>query len=211
MTQSKKTNRRDRMLAGLGFQKWVVMAAAAIICAQITFGQSNQPASASSSGLAAKQEATVPVAQADILSPVGEKLGEAKFYEAPGGVRVDVDVIQQVPGVHGIHIHAIGKCEGPDFMSSGPHFNPFDKQHGTENPNGPHAGDLPNFEAGPDGHAKFSVVTALVSLGDGPDSLFHPGGTSIIIDENPDDQKTDPDGNSGARVACGVITKTGSN
>lgn len=153
------------------------------------------------------QEGAQPAAHADMLSPVGEKLGTAKFYAVAAGVRIDVELIQQVPGAHGIHIHAAGKCEGPSFTSAGLHFNPTDKQHGTLNPEGPHAGDLPNFEAGPDGRAKFSVVDAMVSLGEGPDSLFRAGGTSLIVDENADDYKTDPDGNSGARVVCGVIEK----
>lgn len=153
------------------------------------------------------QEHAEPAAHADMLSPVGEKLGTAKFYAVAAGVRIDVELIQQVPGPHGIHIHAAGKCEGPSFLSAGPHFNPTDKQHGTLNPDGPHAGDLPNFEAGPDGHAQFSVVDAMVSLGEGPNSLFRAGGTSLIVDENADDYKTDPDGNSGTRVVCGVIEK----
>ncbi len=183
------------------------VAAGTLLCASAAFGQSAQPAHTRTARPPGGQAVAQPVAHATILGPVGDKLGEAEFYEAPGGVRIDVNIIQQIPGLHAIHIHSVGKCEGPDFKSAGPHFNPNGKKHGTENPEGPHAGDLPNFEAGPDGHAKFSVVTAMVSLGDGPDSLFQPGGTSIVIHEDPDDYKTDPSGNSGVRVACGVIEK----
>jgi len=188
-------------------RKRAALTLAGFLCASAAFGQTVRSAGASPNATIAKQTGAQPMAHADIISPVGEKLGEAKFYEAPGGVRIEVSLIQQVPGVHAIHIHSVGKCEGPDFLSAGAHFNPFHKQHGTENPKGPHAGDLPNFEAGPDGVAKFSVVTALVSLGSGPDSIFQPGGTSLIIHENSDDYRTDPEGNAGARVACGVITR----
>jgi superoxide dismutase, Cu-Zn family len=153
------------------------------------------------------EDAEQPVAHADIINSVGTVLGTAKFRRSDGGVRIDLDVVQQVPGLHAIHIDSAGKCDGPDFASAGPHFNPFGKQHGTENPAGPHAGDLGNFLAGLDGHAKVSLAAPLVTLGDGPNSLFHPGGTAIVIDENPDDNQTDPDGNSGARIACGVIRK----
>jgi Cu-Zn family superoxide dismutase len=154
-----------------------------------------------------RQYAAQPVAHADIVNSVGTVLGKATFSPADGGVRIDLDVVQQVPGLHAIHVDSAGKCEGIDFRSAGPHFNPYDKQHGAENPAGPHAGDLPNFAAGLDGHAKASLPAPLVTLGDGANSLFHPGGTSIVIDENPDDYKTDPDGNSGPRIACGVIQK----
>jgi len=153
------------------------------------------------------QDAEQPVAHADIINSVGTVLGTAKFFRSGGGIRIDLDVVQQVPGLHAIHIDSAGKCEGPDFTSAGPHFNPFAKKHGTENPAGPDAGDLPNFLADLDGHAKVSLAAPLVTLDDGPNSLFHPGGTAIVIDENPDDNKTDPDGNSGARIACGVIRK----
>lgn len=184
-----------------------IWTAAILLCAGAAVGQTGKTAQSNPVKTSAEQESSPPAAHADMLSPVGEKLGTAKFYEVAAGVRIDVDLIQQVPGTHGIHIHAIGKCEGPSFLSAGPHFNPGDKQHGTLNPDGPHAGDLPNIEAGPDGHAQFSVVDAMVSLAEGPNSLFHAGGTSLIVDENADDYKTDPDGKSGARVVCGVIAK----
>jgi superoxide dismutase, Cu-Zn family len=187
-----------------GYAVWTT---AFLICASAGFAQTHKSAILHPARTSLQQEDGEPAAHADMLSPVGEKLGTAKFYAVAAGVRIDVELIQQVPGPHGIHIHAAGKCEGPSFTSAGPHFNPTDKQHGTLNPKGPHAGDLPNFEAGPDGRAKFSVVDAMVSLGEGPNSLFRTGGTSLIVDENADDYKTDPDGNSGARVVCGVIEK----
>jgi Cu-Zn family superoxide dismutase len=101
----------------------------------------------------------------------------------------------------------VGKCDPPDFKSAGPHFNPDNKKHGSKNPDGPHAGDLPNFDVGPDGTAKVSVVAPNVTLGDGPNSLFHPEGTALVIHEKADDYMTDPAGNAGARIACGVVQK----
>jgi superoxide dismutase, Cu-Zn family len=146
-------------------------------------------------------------AHADIFNASGQKIGTATFSPSEGGVRIDVDVSQLPPGLHGIHIHAVGKCEGPDFKTAGPHFNPAGKKHGKDNPQGPHNGDLPNLEVGADGRATASMLDTNVTLGDGPTSLFGPGGTSIVIHANMDDYKTDPSGNSGARIACGVIQK----
>ncbi|MGA7623561.1 MAG: superoxide dismutase family protein [Candidatus Acidiferrales bacterium] len=146
-------------------------------------------------------------AHADIFNTAGQKIGSASFVPSEGGVRVNVDVSQLPPGPHGIHIHAAGKCEGPDFKTAGPHFNPANKEHGRDNPEGPHNGDLPNLEVGAEGHANTSMLDTNVTLGDGPTSLFQPGGTSIVIHANLDDYKTDPAGNSGARIACGVIQK----
>ena len=162
---------------------------------------------ASISRAPALAQTPTPAAYADILSPIEEKLGTATFFPVDGGVKVELDVIQQVPGLHAIHILSVGKCEGPDFISAGPHFNPDGKKHGSMNPEGPHAGDLPNVEAGLDGHLRGTIIIKGVTLGEGPDSLFHPGGTAIVIDEGTDDYKTDPDGGSGAHVACGVIQK----
>lgn len=144
-------------------------------------------------------------AHADIVNAQGQKIGVAIFSPTDGGVKIDVDVAQLPPGTHGIHIHAVGKCEGPDFKSGGGHFNPSAKEHGKDNLKGPHAGDLMNIEVNADGHAKASLSDSLVTLGDGPNSLFREGGSALIIHEKADDYKTDPSGNSGARIACGVI------
>jgi superoxide dismutase, Cu-Zn family len=122
-------------------------------------------------------------------------------------VRIDVNVSQLPPGTHGIHIHNVGKCEGPAFTSAGPHLNPASKKHGKDNPEGPHAGDLLNLQVDSNGVGKASLLDANVTLGSGPNSVFHEGGTSLVIHASADDYKTDPAGNSGARIACGVIQK----
>src|SRR5271163_2038808 len=118
---------------------------------------------------------TAQSAHADIVNATGQKIGTANFSSASGGVRIDVDVTQLAPGTHGIHIHTAGKCEGPDFKTAGGHFNPADKKHGRDNPAGPHNGDLPNLEVGPDGKATTSLLDTNVTLSDGPNSLFQEG------------------------------------
>ena len=146
-------------------------------------------------------------AHADLLNAKGEKIGTAEIRPSGSGVEIDLNVSQLPAGVHGVHFHNVGKCEAPNFASAGPHFNPTSKKHGKENPEGPHAGDLLNIEVGPDGTAKASLNDPNVTLGAGPNSLLHEGGTALVIHATADDYKTDPSGNSGARLACGVIAR----
>jgi Cu-Zn family superoxide dismutase len=101
----------------------------------------------------------------------------------------------------------VAKCEGPAFTTAGGHFNPDQKHHGLDNPEGPHAGDMPNFTVKPNGTAKVTVVDPRVNLGAGDHSLFANGGTSLMIHAKADDMKSDPAGNAGDRMACGTITK----
>ncbi|HUL16592.1 MAG TPA: superoxide dismutase family protein [Terriglobales bacterium] len=162
----------------------------AFLCATAAFGQ-GAPKSA----------------HAEIVNAQGQKIGTAHIVAAKKGVKIEVNVSQLPPGTHGIHVHAVGKCEGPDFKSAGGHLNPDSKKHGKDNPEGPHAGDLLNIEVKADGKAKATLLDTMVTLGDGPNSLFHEGGSAIVIHEKADDYKTDPSGNSGARIACGVIGK----
>jgi Cu-Zn family superoxide dismutase len=111
------------------------------------------------------------------------------------------------PGEHGIHFHQNAKCDGPDFKSAGPHFNPEGKKHGFESPEGHHAGDMKNITVDAEGKAELRFKTGDVDLGTDSHSLFTNGGTAIVIHAKADDYKTDPSGNSGDRIACGVITK----
>jgi len=146
-------------------------------------------------------------AKTELLNAKGAPVGTATFSEKSNGVQLDLKVSNLPPGLHGFHIHAAGKCEAPDFASAGPHLNPEGKQHGWDNPLGHHLGDLQNLNVGPDGKANVRVLVPGLTLGEGANSLFHEGGTALVIHAKPDDGKTDPAGNAGARIACGVITR----
>jgi Cu-Zn family superoxide dismutase len=146
-------------------------------------------------------------AKASLQNSSGQAVGTARLTEKSDGVQLQLQVYQLTPGLHGFHIHTAGLCEAPEFLSAGPHLNPEGKHHGLDNPEGHHLGDLQNLNVGPDGKASLNILIPGVNLGEGPDSLFHQGGTSLVIHARPDDGKTDPSGNSGPRIACGVITK----
>ncbi|MFN2383889.1 MAG: superoxide dismutase family protein [Gemmatimonadota bacterium] len=149
-------------------------------------------------------------ASGTLIDGTGKTIGAVQLEQRGGGVTVNVtvqgaDVVK--PGEHGIHLHAVGKCDGPDFTTAGGHFNPTGKKHGARNPEGPHAGDLPNLVAGTQG-ATYQAMATGVTLAAGPTSLFDADGTALVIHANPDDQVTDPAGNSGGRVACAVLALT---
>jgi Cu-Zn family superoxide dismutase len=146
-------------------------------------------------------------AQANLMDAKGAKVGTATITAQKTGVKIAVNLMGLPPGVHALHIHTVGKCDAPDYMTAGGHFNPAMRQHGKDNPMGPHAGDLPNFTVDAKGKAKTSVMAPDVTLADGPNSLFHTGGSALMIHAMPDDYKTDPTGAAGARIACGVIEK----
>ncbi|PYN09771.1 MAG: superoxide dismutase [Candidatus Rokuibacteriota bacterium] len=146
-------------------------------------------------------------AVAELTNTSGQSVGTARFTQAGNVVRILVEAKGLPPGPHGAHIHAVGKCDPPDFNSAGPHFNPTNKQHGALNPQGSHAGDLPNLTVGPDGTGRMETTTEQLSLGSGPSSVWDADGSALVVHANADDFKTDPTGNSGARVACGVLVK----
>lgn len=148
-----------------------------------------------------------PAGAADLMDAKGNKIGTATLTQTDKGVRIKLQVSGLPPGEHAFHIHAAGKCEPPEFKSAGGHFNPHGKKHGLQNPDGPHAGDLPNIKVADDGTCTVDVVAELVTLGDGANSLFAGEGTSLMIHEKADDNVSDPAGNAGARIACGTIRK----
>jgi Cu-Zn family superoxide dismutase len=151
--------------------------------------------------------AVSPTATATLKNADGKEVGTATFTATKGGVKIQVTAAGLAPGKHGIHLHAVGKCDPPEFKSAGAHFNPGEKHHGLQNPEGPHAGDLPNLWVGNNGKGKGAFTAKGATLADGKGSLLGPEGAAIVIHAEPDDQKTDPAGNSGARVACGVIVR----
>jgi superoxide dismutase, Cu-Zn family len=158
-------------------------------------------------GLAVLPAAAQDVVKVELKDLQGAVVGTATLKAAAGGgVSIALDVKNLAPGEHAFHVHQVAKCE-PPFATAGPHFNPDAKKHGMENPDGSHAGDMNNITVGAGGTAKVTVVNKQVSLGTGANSVFANGGTSLVIHAKPDDMKTDPSGNAGDRIACGVIAK----
>lgn len=143
----------------------------------------------------------------DIINTKGTKIGKASLSETKEGVKIDLEAEGLTPGTKAIHIHETAKCETPDFKSAGAHFNPGHREHGFENPKGFHAGDLPNIEISAKGTVNISVVAPNVTLLQGEKSLLDEDGSALVIHEKADDYKTDPAGNAGARIACGVISE----
>jgi superoxide dismutase, Cu-Zn family len=148
-----------------------------------------------------------PQALATLMDSAGRQIGLASFRVTPAGVVIDVRATRLQPGAHGIHIHTVGKCDRPAFTTAGAHFNPGAMKHGMEATGGPHAGDLPNFVVAAGDTARYHATTDHVSLGDDAKTLLDADGSAIVIHAAADDNRTDPSGNSGARIACGVITR----
>lgn len=164
-------------------------------------------AAAATTACAALQTATDRVASStiDFADASGATRGSGLLWQDPlGVVHVDLQLVGLPPGAHGIHFHAAGRCDG-DFTSAGGHFNPANRKHGLSAPGGPHAGDAPNFTVGADGRARVRFTSDRVSLTGGMASLADADGSAMIVHATADDQMTDPSGNSGARIACGVV------
>jgi Cu-Zn family superoxide dismutase len=151
---------------------------------------------------AAASEAPTVTAVANLKTAQGKAAGTATAIPGQGTVLLSLRVEGLPPGEHGVHIHMVGKCQGPKFESAGGHWNPGNKQHGLHNPQGQHAGDMPNLTVGADGRG--SVTYRL--KGADIDGLLDADGSAMVVHASADDEKTDPSGNSGDRIACGVFS-----
>ena len=150
-------------------------------------------------------------ADARLVDTLGVVVGMVRLTEMPGTPGVDVDIKVDgtvTPGLHGIHFHSVGQCTPAGaFASAGPHFNPAGKKHGLFNPEGPHAGDFEALTIDSFRKGSFIAHDMRISLSEGPNSLLDADGSSVVLHALPDDQRTDPSGSSGARIACGVVEK----
>lgn len=143
-------------------------------------------------------------ATAVLMDADGKEVGTVTLTAVPAGVLLSADLTDVPPGDHGFHIHGIGKCEAPGFKSAGGHFNPEEDEHGLMNHAGPHAGDMPNIHVPANGKLRIEVLNEMVNL---PMGLLDEDGAAIVIHAGPDDYVSNPAGDAGPRIACGVISK----
>ncbi|MFL5482977.1 MAG: superoxide dismutase family protein [Gemmatimonadaceae bacterium] len=145
-------------------------------------------------------------AEAVMYNSSGVAIGTAQLWQDGNGVvNVEIASLSLPGGTHGIHFHDAGKCEAPGFTTAGGHYNPMGMEHGLQNPRGPHAGDNPNIVIPAGGVGNVSFSTDRVSLTPGTRTLFDADGSALVVHAAADDQVTNPSGNSGARIACGVV------
>jgi Cu-Zn family superoxide dismutase len=166
----------------------LIVAAALISCSTVAEPQGGRP---------------FPLVNSD-----GQSVGTVRAWQTTGGVTFRIDASGLPHGIHGVHVHSVGRCDGPDFASAGAHWNPQARKHGMNSPEGPHAGDLPNVEVAANGvlGATLTLPNASLTAPPGaPGALLDSDGAALVIHANADDYVTDPSGNSGPRIACAVI------
>jgi Cu-Zn family superoxide dismutase len=148
--------------------------------------------------------ASSPKVTAQMRDASGKDLGTLTLSEGNGGITTAGQLTGLPPGEHGIHLHTTGKCDPPKFTSAGDHWNPTKRQHGTKNPQGPHLGDMPNISIGGDSSGSVSATSAGGRFR-GANPLLDGDGAAVVVHAKPDDYRTQPSGNSGDRIACGVV------
>ncbi|PSJ43011.1 superoxide dismutase family protein [Allosphingosinicella deserti] len=156
-------------------------------------------------GPAPGESAAAPAASAELRNPSGAGVARASVEGAGDSLRVRVEAAGLSQGAYGVHVHTTGACDAPAFTTAGPHWNPTGRQHGKDNPQGTHKGDLPNLLVGADGSGSIEYVIAGASLSGGANPLLDEDGAAIVVHQSADDYRTDPSGNSGNRIACGVL------
>ena len=138
-----------------------------------------------------------------LVNKAGQPIGTVRAWDTAGGVTFRIDAGGLPLGIHGVHVHAVGRCDGPDFTTAGSHWNPTNRKHGFQNPEGTHAGDLPNVTAAGNGWVRESITLPRATYG----QLLDRDGSALVIHATADDYRTDPSGNSGGRVACAVLVR----
>jgi Cu-Zn family superoxide dismutase len=174
----------------------MVMTAGAGLAAMTLAGCNDEGKMATGTPVAGGASATAMLATA-----TGTPVGRATATDVAGGVRFTIDAMAMPPGTHGAHVHMVGRCDAPDFASAGGHWNPTAMKHGAMNPQGPHQGDLPNLVIANDGRGTIAATIPGATLA----ALMDADGAAMVVHAQPDDLKTDPSGNSGGRIACGVF------
>ena len=142
-----------------------------------------------------------------LQDPDGNPVGQVQLEQIPNGVHVTAELENLPAGTHAFHIHETGACEPPDFESAGGHFNPTDAKHGWLSDGGPHAGDFPNLHVPESGSLTVEYFNMMVTMDEGENTVFDDDGSAIVIHEGADDYQTDPAGDAGSRIACGVIAR----
>jgi len=180
---------------------WTITAGLVLAgCATATDG----PATSASAG--ASGGGGGPIAYAQLRDKDGAVKGRATARPMGDGVHIEGALEGLAPGTYAVHVHAVGVCTPPDFASAGPHWNPEGRQHGAQNPAGPHKGDLPNVTIGANGRGKVSAHVMGVTMTGGPNAMLDADGAALVVHAGVDDYRTDPTGNAGGRQACGAFS-----
>ena len=188
-----------------GIRQWAVGLGTLTIAATLQVAAAQQPRNGDTAN--GNDRHAPPEATATLKDAKGQDVGRAELSQTPNGVLVKVAGLSAPAGTHALHIHQTGRCEAPSFESAGGHFAPDGSQHGFEIEQGPHAGDLPNVHVPQSGNLDIEFVASDVTLGAGQSSLFDADGSALVLHAGADDYQSQPSGDAGERLACGVIER----